>query len=131
MHPKQAELEKGLSLMCAELDEHLEDKYGTEYTLHPNRPRRGHAANPSYDGLFYTGAMFTLGYGSTYGRGYIIDIEIRSLQHVDSVRKREIEEDGMAFLKTRLKSYFPERELQIVRDKTVWKLTGDFSLGEV
>lgn len=131
MHPKQAILEETMARMCSDLDNYLEDMYGTEYTIHPNRPMRGRAANPSYDGLFSTGTMFTLGYGSKYGRGYIIDMEIRSLESIPAEKRREIEETGVSFLRERLTSYFPERKLEIVRDGSVWKLVGDFMLGEV
>lgn len=129
-HPKQAELEKTMSQMCIELDGYLEDRYGELYQIHPNRPSRGRAANPNFDGLFSTGTMFTLGYGSQYGRGYIIDIEIRTLQRIPSEKRMEIEQDGINFLREKLSEYFPDRKLSIVRDKNVWKLIGDFSLGQ-
>ena len=78
MHPKQEELEKKLSDLCQALDNHLEDKYGEHYKIHPNRLKRGKGANPSFDGLFSTSLAFTLGYGSKYGRGYVMNVEIRS-----------------------------------------------------
>ncbi|MDY4889662.1 MAG: hypothetical protein SO135_08000 [Sphaerochaetaceae bacterium] len=131
MHPKQAELEDTMSQMCRQLDDYLEDKYGNLYRIHPNRPVRGRTANPNNDGLFSTGTMFTLGYGSDFGRGYIIDIEIRSLEKIPSEERQKIEKDGIAFITKRLGSFFPDRKLEIVRDKTVWKLIGDFSLGTV
>ena len=62
MHPKQEELEDRMSLLCQELDNHLEDIYGDRYTIHPNRLKRGQGSNPSYDGLFSTSMAFTLGY---------------------------------------------------------------------
>ena len=69
MHPKQEELEKKLSTLCQNLDNHLEDLYGDHYAIHPNRMKRGKGSNPSFDGLFSTSLAFTLGYGSKYGRG--------------------------------------------------------------
>lgn len=126
---RQQALEQTLSRMCSDLDNYLEDKYGRTYPVHPNRPIRGKAANPAHDGLFSTGTMFTLGFGSKYGRGYILDMEIRTLTPVDPATRRMIEEDGVSFLSGRLKDYFPDRDLRIERDGRVWKIVGDFSLG--
>ena len=82
MHPKQEELENKLSQLCQALDNHLEDKFGEHYRIHPNRLKRGQAANPTFDGLFSTSLAFTLGYGSQYGRGYVMNVEIRTLDKV-------------------------------------------------
>ncbi|MDD4011933.1 MAG: hypothetical protein PHI83_07280 [Sphaerochaetaceae bacterium] len=131
MHPKQAKLEEKLQRLCDELDSYLEDRYGKLYPLHPNRLPRGKAASGIYDGLFSTGTMFTLGYGSVYGRGYIIDVEIRTLSKVDPEDRERIDADAMAFLERNLKKVFPRRELSIVKDGPVYKLIGDFSLGAV
>ena len=76
MHPKQEELEERMALLCQELDNHLEDIYGDRYKIHPNRLKRGQGSNPSFDGLFSTSMAFTLGYGSKFGRGYIVNVEV-------------------------------------------------------
>lgn len=131
MHPKEARLEARLGRLCSELDDHLEDMFGGEFPIHPNRPVRGRAANPANDGLFSTGVMFTLGYGSRYGRGFILDMEIRTLAPVPPQRRERIEKEGVAYLERRLPEAFPDRRLSIVRDGNVWKIVGDLSLGEV
>ena len=129
--PKQQELENRMRMVCDELDHHLEDTFGKAYPLHPNRPPRGKAARVAYDGLFSTGTKFTLGYGSKTGRGYLVDIEIATLERVKPGDRKEIEQEAIRFLSSRLQEYFPERKLDIVQDGTVYKIIGDFSLGTV
>ena len=131
MHPKQEELEKQLSLLCQALDNHLEDKYGEHYTIHPNRLKRGKAANPTFDGLFSTSLAFTLGYGSKYGRGYVMNVEIRTLDKVSQYDKADIEADAFKYVSENLKTYIPDHDLDIVQDGNVMKVIGDFNLGEV
>ena len=98
-HPKPAELEARMRILCDDLDHYLEDTYGEYYPLHPNRPKRGQASSVAYDGLFSTGTQFTLGYGSDYGRGYLVTVEIRTLARVDDDHKKEIEKAAMEYLK--------------------------------
>ncbi|MDD4083900.1 MAG: hypothetical protein PHD05_11015 [Sphaerochaetaceae bacterium] len=130
-HPKQIILEETIQKMCDELDIYLEDHFGLRYPLHPNRPKRGMTASGIYDGLFSTTAVFTLGYGSEMGRGYIITIEIRTLKFVSKTDKDEIETSGIQYFKTLIPKYFPDRKLSVVKDQNVYKLVGDFSLGDI
>ncbi len=130
-HPKQAKIEKSMRLLCNSLDTYLEDKYGEAYPLHPNRAERGKTGSVAYDGLFSTGTKFTLGYGSKSGRGYLIDIEIVTLEKVTKENRAKIEHDAIAFLKEKLPHYFPERELDIIQEGNVFKIVGDFSLGSL
>lgn len=83
----------------------------------------------AYDGLFSTGTQFTLGYGSKHGRGYIVSVEIRTLSRVKDEDKQEIEEAAMTYLRSRIKTYFPDRAIELKQDGNVYKLVGDFSLG--
>ncbi len=131
MHPKQEELENELANLCRSLDNHLEDKYGQKYRIHPNRLKRGTGSNPRFDGLFSTSMAFSLGYGSKTGRGYIVEVDIRTLDRVTEEDKNNINEDAFNYIKDNLKVYFPERELELVKDGSVMKIIGDFSLGEV
>jgi hypothetical protein len=131
MHPKQEELEKRLDKLCMALDNYLEDQYTDIFTLHPNRPKRGAGANPSFDGVFATSVSFTLGYGSKYGRGYLIVIDVRTLQYVSSAQREEIYNRAFLFIQKTLPVEFPERKLEIVRDGNLLKIIGDFSLGDV
>jgi hypothetical protein len=96
--------------------------------LHPNRPERGKAARVSYDGLFSTGTKFTLGYGSEHGRGYLVDIEMSTLEKVHPNDRSEIESAAIEFLEEQLPRHFPNRKLQVVKDGKVYKIVGDFSL---
>ena len=113
------------------LDNYLEDQYSDIFTLHPNRPKRGAGANPSFDGVFATSVSFTLGYGSKYGRGYLIVIDVRTLQYVSSSQREEINNRAFLFIQKTLPVEFPERKLEIVRDGNLLKVIGDFSLGDV
>ena len=131
MHPKQEELEKELSELCSNLDNYLEDKYGKKYRIHPNRLKRGSGSNPRFDGLFSTAIAFSLGYGSNSGRGYIVEVDIRTLDKVEDLDRQEINETAFNYIKDNLKVYLPERELNIVKDGSVMKTVGDFSLGEL
>lgn len=127
-HPKQAIIEKNMRSLCNALDTYLEDKYEDAYPLHPNRALRGKTGSVAYDGLFSTGTKFTLGYGSKSGRGYLVDIEIVTLKKVTKENRITIEEDAISFLKERLPQFFPNRELNIIKEGNVFKIVGDFSL---
>jgi hypothetical protein len=85
----------------------------------------------AYDGLFSTGTKFTLGYGSEHGRGYLVDIEMSTLERVKPEDRQEIEEAGIAFLRDQLPVHFPHRKLSVVKDGKVYKIVGDFSLGSL
>ena len=128
---KQQLLEDKFRQLCDELDTYLEDLFGDRYPLHPNRLPRGKASSVAYDGLFSTGTQFTLGYGSESGRGYIIDIDIVTLSRVKPEDRAAIEEAAMNFLRANLQRHFPDRKLEVVKDGSVYKLVGDFSLGNV
>ena len=129
MSPAQEELEQRLDKLCADLDNYLEDQYTDIFSLHPNRPLRGAGANPSYDGIFATSISFTLGYGSEYGRGYLVVVDVRTLQTVTALQREEINNRAFVYIKNNLPLHFPERKLDIVRDGNLLKIIGDFSLG--
>lgn len=129
MNAKQDELERTLSKMFLQLDTYLEDKFGDKFQIHPNRLKRGKAASGNYDGLFSAGTKFTLGYGSKEGRGYIVDIDIVTLNWVTKEEEKAIIDDGINHLKTLLPEYFPDRKLEIRWDGNLYKIVGDFSLG--
>ncbi|MFA5699022.1 MAG: hypothetical protein WC954_04725 [Sphaerochaeta sp.] len=128
-HPKQIALEKKLLELSHDVDEYLENRYHDYFIRHPNRPKRGSTSSPAHDGLFSIGTQFTAGFGSDHGRGYLIVIEIRTLQHVPLDIRSQIETDGIEYLTTLLPHYFPERKIEVMRDGNVYKLIGDFSLG--
>jgi hypothetical protein len=130
MHPKLAEIEERLRRALDELDNYLEDTYGTVYQLHPNRLDRGEASSPSYDGLFSVHAKFSLGYGSETGRGYILHISLSTLEQIPKPKRSKIEQDAVEKMNAIIPRYFPERDIRVTRDGGVYKIVGDFSLGD-
>jgi len=130
-NPKQEQFDHSLRLLCNELDEYLENTFGELYPRHPNRLKRGKAGNVSYDGLFSTGTKFTLGYGSPSGKGYLIDIEIVTLETVSVEQREAIEHSAVDFINQRLPHYFPSRSLKVIHEGKVYKIVGDFSLGKM
>jgi len=129
-HPKTAEFDKRMKKLFDEVDAYIEDHYGELYPLNPVRPARGETSNPEADGLFYTGANFTPGYGSELGRGYLIDVKISTLENVDESVRGKIYQAAAEKVQELLPLHFPERELTVRRDGNHFKIQGDFSLGE-
>lgn len=124
-------MERQLSIMCQNLDNHLEDMYGTKFRLHPNRMERGSGSNPSFDGLFSTSCAFTLGYGSRTGRGYLVNVDIRTLDWVSMTDKAQILDEAYDYLVRNIDRDVPGRKLGVVKENNLIKIVGDFSLGEV
>jgi hypothetical protein len=131
MHPKLAAFTKDLEALFIEVDEALEDHWGTSFSLHPNRPSHGVTANPEMDGLFEIAPDFTVGLGSEKGRGYIISLRLATLDQVTSEQFEFLMEEAAILIKSKLPIYFPGRKLEVVRDGKRFKIVGDFSLGEV
>jgi hypothetical protein len=128
-HPSQEKLEKRFRKMLDKLDAYLEDTYGQAYDLHPNRPPRGESSSTIYDGLFSATMNFSMGYGSQFGRGYVVKIDISTLEQVDREHRTHIEQDAIDHLRQLLDEHFPERRLDVKRDGNLYKIVGDFSLG--
>lgn len=130
-HPKLIEWESRMKSIFDDIDDLLEDKYGATFRLHPNRPRRGGTSNKESDGLFNIGADFSLGYGSRLGRGYVVQIEMSTLEHIPRKIRRQIENDVECLVRERLPRVFPGRNLTLERDGNLLKIVGDFNLGSV
>ncbi len=130
-HPKLIAWEKKLKSMFDEVDDYLEDKYGTLYPLHPNRASRGATSNKESDGLFNVGCAFSAGYGSKLGRGYVIEVHMSTLSNIPLEIKMKIENDTVVVVRNKLKKYFPDRELKVEKDGNIYKIYGDLSLGTV
>jgi len=129
-HPKMIEFDDRMKKLFDEVDTFIEDLYGNMYTLHPARPARGETANPEADGLFNIAAVFTPGYGSDLGRGYLIDVYMATLEKVNEDIRQKIYETAADKVTELLPVHFPERKLAVLRDRNHFKIQGDFSLGE-
>jgi len=127
-NPKMKEWEKTLRVIFDIIDDHLEDRYGYLYPLHPSRAERGHTANKSTDGLFNIGAAFSAGYGSRYGRGWVIDVTMVTLSRVPENVKSEIYKKVVDELKRLLKEYYPGRNISVDKDGNVFKIFGNLGL---
>ena len=123
--------ESRLKNLFDEVDDYLEDKYGNHYPLHPARASRGRTANKETNGLFNVGASFSTGYGSEHGRGYVIDVDMVTLSQVPDEVEEKIEVDAVNFVRRKLPHYFPDRKLEVRRDKRTFKISGDLSLGRL
>lgn len=124
-------LEQRMKIMFDEIDDWLEDRYGRDYPLHPNRPRRGRTSNREMDGLFNIGADFTPGYGSRLGRGYIVRVRMSTLSQIPEQIRKKILDDVEQQVSLKLPENFPGRGLNVSKDGNLLKITGDFSLGTV
>ena len=127
-NPKVEEWEERLEKLLREADEALEEEFGKKMPIHPARPSAGATANPQHDGLFRVTSTFTPGFGSELGRGYVLKIDIVTLQPVDEELRREVEEAAVKYIGEHLEECFPGRGMKISRDGEVWKLLGDLSL---
>ncbi len=130
-HPALIEWEKRLLGVLSGIDDYVEAKYGDLYALHPSRPKRGTTASNRQDGLFSVDAKFTAGYGSRHGRGYVIDVQIVTLEDVPDNVLSQIEDEIAARLETDLPAAFPGARLQVDRDGGKYKIHGDLSLGKL
>ena len=123
------EWENNLKKVFDMIDDEIEDKFGRLYPLHPARPKRGATASREQDGLFDIGASFSAGFGSTYGRGYVIDINMVTLRDVPESVTQDVEEVVIRRLREKLPKYFPGKNLQVQKDGPVFKIFGDLSTG--
>jgi len=130
-HPKTVQFDKTMKALFDEVNNHIEDLYGNRYPLHPNRPARGTTSNPEADGLFNIGAVFTPGFGSEIGRGYLIDVSMSTLEKVCTEVRSEIYKATAKKVRELLPKYFPDRELSVRRCGNHFKITGDFNLGKI
>lgn len=130
-HAGTIDWEKNLKKLVDDLDDFLEDKYGKQYKLHPVRRKRGITSNKAQDGLFNIVANFSLGIGSEFGRGYVVDIHLSTLENIPEEKIKEIEKEAFQRLKKKLPIFFPGKELSLDMDRNLIKIHGDLSLGEV
>ncbi len=96
-----------------------------------DQTKRGLTFNKEMDGLFNVGADFTSGYGSRYGRGYIVQIHLSTLEIIPQEIRRKIEQEVEDLVNQKLPEKFPGRKLHVERDGNQLKIIGDMSLGSV
>ncbi len=113
------------------IDDFLEEKYGKLYKLHPNRAKVGETSNKEHDGLFNVGASYSLGLGSKTGAGYVIEVHISTMEQVPENLRIEIASKVVEQLEAELPKVFPDRELSVEKDGSIYKIIGDFNLGEI
>ena len=130
-HPSLVAFERKLRRLFDAIDHSLEEKYGGKYQLHPARPKRGTTSNTAHDGLFNVGATFTAGFGSQIGRGYIVQIDMVTLDRVPEDVRDAIEAEVADQVAEKLGYYFPDRDLRVDRDRNVYKIHGDLRLGNI
>ncbi|MCK5098770.1 MAG: hypothetical protein KAR45_11745, partial [Desulfobacteraceae bacterium] len=123
-HPNLIKWEKDLKKVFDRVDDFLEDKYGKMYPLHPSRAVRGKTSNKEMDGLFNVGAAFSAGFGSKYGRGYVIEVLMVTLDHIPDEIKKYVVDDAIEEVKTGLSIQFPDRKLYVDKDGNVFKIHG-------
>ncbi len=128
MLKKTEKWEERLKSVFDEIDGELEREYQGRYPLRPARPDVGVTSNPEMDGLFNVGACFTAGFGSEYGRGYIVQIQLATLSRISEDIQEEIKDKVADKLSAKLPSAFPGKALQVERDGYALKIFGDLSL---
>ncbi len=127
-HPKLIQWERTLGAVFDEIDDYLEDHYGSDYQLHPARAARGTTSNKEQDGLFNVGASYSAGFGSKLGAGYVIDVRMSTLSRVPKEVRKVIELNVIRMLREKLPSAFPGKNLDVEQDGNVYKIYGDLSL---
>ncbi len=130
-HPSLKRFDDRLKALFDEVDNYLEQHYGDRYPLHPARAKQGATQNKEHSGLFSVGASFSAGYGSDHGRGYVVEVDMVTLAEVPDDIEEEIDEAAAQKVRDLLPLYFPDRQLELVRDGRVFKIHGDLSLGNV
>ena len=120
--------ENKLKALFDEIDDEIETRFGSLYNLHPSRAKKGSTSNREQDGLFDIGASFSPGFGSEYGRGYVLDVDMLTLDRVPKEVQEHIEEIVVQLIKEKLPRFFPERELEVKRDGNIFKIIGDLTL---
>lgn len=128
-HAKALAWERRLKRLFDKVDDFLEDEYGGQYPLHPSRPERGATSDKEADGLFNIGASFSAGFGSEFGKGYVIDVRMSTLEHIPAEVREKVYGSAIEKIRNLLPKYFPGRNLAVRKDGSLFKITGDMSLG--
>ena len=127
-HQKAIEWEKRLKSVFDEIDAVLENDYGGMFSRHPSRAPDGGTSNPEMDGLFNVGASFSAGFGSRFGPGYVVDIQISTLEHVSVKLKSTLRDHVQALLIEKLPVAFQGKSLRVDKELRHLRIHGDLSL---
>lgn len=127
-HQRVEAWEAKLNELLKRVDHTLEEQLGTLYGLHPARPQHGTTANPQHDGLFRITASFTPGFGSTLGKGYVLQFDLVTLETVSPAQRDAIHQEAVRLIRAGLAEALPDRNLEVKRDGELWKIVGDLSL---
>jgi hypothetical protein len=128
MYQEQVESwEAKLKQLFDEIDDELEQRFGSLYDLHPSRAQRGSTSNKEQDGLFDIGASFSAGFGSKEGRGYVLDVDMITLDKVPSDVQTHIEKVVVEKIREKLPKFFPGRDIDVKKDGRIFKILGDLS----
>ena len=119
------EWEKRLKSIFDGVNDELETKYGHLFPLHPARAGHATTSDRTQDGLFNIGASFTLGIGSRFGPGCAVDIRLSTLSHVPDNFRRQIKEEVVMRVSSRLPDVFSQGTLDISRDGGIYKIHGN------
>lgn len=126
MNPRNLEQwETALSRVLAKVDEVLEARFGHAYELRRNRPPRGKAANPRYDGLFAVEAKYSLGLARQEGPGYLVDVRMVTPSSVPAEEREQIRALAFETLRRELPGAFPGRDLQLTEKGSHILIHGD------
>lgn len=127
-HQKAEEWEAKLNGLLRRVDHALEGAYGDLFDTHPARPKNGSTANPQQDGLFRVTASFSPGFGTELGKGYVLQLDLVTLEDVPEDRIEAIQRTAVRLIQEGLDDVLPGRNLAVKRDGNVWKIVGDLSL---
>jgi hypothetical protein len=127
-HRKAKAWEKNLKSVFDEIDSELENDYGGMFSRHPARAPDGGTSNPEMDGLFNVGASFSAGFGSRFGPGYVVDIQLSTLDHVPGKLKSALRDQVQALLIEKLPVAFPGKDLRVDKELGYLRIHGDLSL---
>lgn len=126
--PEVLAWERRLKEVFDRVDAVLEERHGARFPLHPNRPPHGSPAAPQYDGLFNVGAVYSHGFGSALGPGYVVEVRLATTGRVPSETRAELEDEVAELLREELPRAFSGRDLRVTRDGPAYKIHGDLSL---
>ena len=127
-HRKAKAWEKKLKSVFDEIDAVLENDYGGMFPRHPARAPEGGTSNPEMDGLFNVGASFSAGFGSRFGPGYVVDIQLSTLEHIPMKLKSALRDHVQALLIKKLPVAFPGKNLHVDKELRHLRIHGDLSL---